>query len=52
MKILICGAAGQLGSDLQIVLANQSDIVAADRSMLDISNYAEAESAIKSIISL
>ena len=49
MKILICGAAGQLGSDLQIVLANQSDIVAADRSMLDISNYTEAESAIKSI---
>lgn len=50
MKILICGAAGQLGSDLQIVLANQSDIVAADRSVLDISNYAEAESIFKSIM--
>lgn len=50
MKILICGAAGQLGSDLQIVLANQLDIIAADRSVLDISNYAEAESVVKSIM--
>lgn len=50
MKILICGAAGQLGSDLQIVLANQSDIVAADRSVLDISNYAEVKSVFKSIM--
>ncbi|MCY4464492.1 MAG: dTDP-4-dehydrorhamnose reductase [Chloroflexi bacterium] len=40
MKILITGASGKLGSALQTVLRAGHDVIATDRSTLDITDYA------------
>ncbi len=49
MKVLVTGAGGQVGWELQQRLATKYDLYAFSRNELDISNYHDVENRIKAI---